>query len=76
MSAEKAGEIGNGVISSFQLTPIELTGLTGITKISAGGWFSLALRSDGPSGPGVYNDDGELAAAFVDARGRRWRTAS
>jgi hypothetical protein len=27
MSAEKAGEIGNGVTSSFQLTPIELTGL-------------------------------------------------
>ena len=41
------GQVGDGVTGGVRLTPVEVTGLTGVTKISAGGGFSLALRSDG-----------------------------
>jgi alpha-tubulin suppressor-like RCC1 family protein len=41
------GQVGIGVTGGIQLTPIQVPGLTGITKIAAGEWFSVALRSDG-----------------------------
>jgi alpha-tubulin suppressor-like RCC1 family protein len=46
-SANSAGQAGIGVTSPEQLAPVQVTGLTGVTKISAGSNFSLALRSDG-----------------------------
>ena len=45
--ANNFGQVGDGVFSSTQLTPVQVTGLTGVTKIAAGFDFSLALRSDG-----------------------------
>ncbi len=54
------GQMGNGVTSLHQLTPVEVAGLAGVTKISAGGDFSLALRSDGTVWAWGYNQDGEL----------------
>src|SRR6266516_1330400 len=44
--ANTGGQLGNGVISEAQLTPVQVTGLSGVTKIAAGGTFSLALRKD------------------------------
>lgn len=55
------GELGNGVtISVPQSTPGVVAGLTGVTKISAGNGFSLALRSDGTVWAWGFNGDGEL----------------
>src|SRR6266567_914256 len=54
------GQVGNGGIGGIQLTPVQVTGLTGVTKISAGGGFSLALRSDGTVWAWGFGLDGEL----------------
>jgi len=54
------GELGIGTTSTDQLTPVQVRGLTGVTKISAGGLFSLALRSDGTVWAWGDNAQGEL----------------
>jgi alpha-tubulin suppressor-like RCC1 family protein len=54
------GQVGDGVTGGARLTPVKVTGLTGVTKISAGGGFSLALRSDGTVWAWGFNGDGEL----------------
>jgi alpha-tubulin suppressor-like RCC1 family protein len=41
------GELGNGVIKAHELTPVAVSGLTGVTAISAGGQDSVALMSGG-----------------------------
>ncbi|HEY7145369.1 MAG TPA: chromosome condensation regulator RCC1 [Streptosporangiaceae bacterium] len=58
--ANDAGQLGNGVTSSAQLTPVQVTGLTGVTQIAAGSRFSLALRSDGTVWAWGANDSGQL----------------
>lgn len=59
--ANDHGQLGDGTFSSVpQLTPVQVTGLTSVTKISAGGSFSLALRSDGTVWAWGRNADGEL----------------
>jgi alpha-tubulin suppressor-like RCC1 family protein len=40
-----AGEIGNGTYSSTPSLPTEVTGLTGVTQVSAGMEFSLAVHN-------------------------------
>jgi alpha-tubulin suppressor-like RCC1 family protein len=42
-----AGELGRGTVTDHEVTPAPVSGLAGVTKISAGCGFSLALRSDG-----------------------------
>jgi alpha-tubulin suppressor-like RCC1 family protein len=54
------GQLGNGTTSTSQPTPTQVTGLTGVTKISAGGLFSLALLSNGTVWSWGYNAGGEL----------------
>jgi alpha-tubulin suppressor-like RCC1 family protein len=43
----RAGQLGPGTTSSHVVTPVKVTGLASVTKISAGGSFALALLSDG-----------------------------
>src|SRR5438874_1904574 len=43
----RAGQLGRGTTSNHEVTPARVTGLAGVTKISAGNDFSLALCSDG-----------------------------
>jgi len=57
---DRYGQLGDGANSSAQPTPVQVTGLTGVTKIAAGGLFSLALRSDGTVWAWGYNAVGEL----------------
>ncbi|MGE5286346.1 MAG: PASTA domain-containing protein [Micromonosporaceae bacterium] len=54
------GQLGTGATGNTQLTPVEVAGLTGVTKIAAGGFFSLALRSDGTVWAWGSNATGEL----------------
>ena len=57
---DRYGQLGDGANRSAQPTPVQVTGLTGVTKIAAGGLFSLALRSDGTVWAWGYNAVGEL----------------
>ena len=41
----EAGEIGNGIRSETPTLPAEVTGLTGVTQVSAGWYFSLAVHN-------------------------------
>jgi alpha-tubulin suppressor-like RCC1 family protein len=54
------GQLGHGTTSDRELAPVQVTGLAGVTKISAGGYFSLALRSDGTVWAWGYNLYGQL----------------
>lgn len=55
------GQVGNGVVSSMpQVTPVEVPGLTGITRIATGWKYSLALRSDGTVWAWGLGDLGEV----------------
>ena len=45
--ANMDGQIGNGMVAMQTLTPVQVTGLSGVTAISAGMLHSIALRSDG-----------------------------
>ena len=40
------GQLGNGTPSFLETSPVQVTGLTGITRVAAGSGFSVALRSD------------------------------
>jgi alpha-tubulin suppressor-like RCC1 family protein len=54
------GQLGNGTTADSQPTPLQVRGLTGVTKIAAGGNFNLALRSDGTVWAWGQNQVGEL----------------
>ena len=41
------GELGNGSTGSYSATPVQVTGLTGITQVSGKFRFALALKNDG-----------------------------
>jgi alpha-tubulin suppressor-like RCC1 family protein len=53
------GGLGDGGTTSTS-TPAQITSLSGITAISAGGWHSTALRNDGTVWTWGWNADGQL----------------
>jgi alpha-tubulin suppressor-like RCC1 family protein len=54
------GQLGNGTSGNAFLAPYPVTGLDAVTAIAGGGWFSLALRSDGSVWAWGSNSDGQL----------------
>lgn len=42
-----SGQIGNGNTGTDQTTPVQVSGLTNVVKITAGRFFSLAIKNDG-----------------------------
>lgn len=55
------GDLGTGTTATTAYSrPVQVPGLTGVTQISAGGNFVLALRSDGTVWAWGANDYGEL----------------
>jgi hypothetical protein len=56
----RAGQLGRGTTSNHEVTPARVTGLAGVTKISAGADFALALRSDGTVSAWGDNRRGQL----------------
>ena len=55
-----SGQLGRGTFSSHEFIPAQVTGLAGVTKISAGHDFALALRSDGTVRAWGDDFDGQL----------------
>ena len=54
------GQLGRGTITGVEVTAAPVNGLAGVTKISAGCEFSLALRSDGTVWAWGNNSAGQL----------------
>ena len=55
------GDLGNGTLTNSN-TPVEVSGLSGVTAIAAGEEHSLALKSDGTVWAWGDNGTGELGA--------------
>jgi alpha-tubulin suppressor-like RCC1 family protein len=54
------GQLGNGTITAFSNTPVQVTGLTDIIAIAGGAYHSLALKNNGEVWGWGYNGSGEL----------------
>ena len=54
------GQLGDGTITTNRLTPVQVSGLSGITAIAAGGEHSLALKQDGTVWAWGNNSFGQL----------------
>jgi hypothetical protein len=62
------GQLGNGSTPREQPTPVEVSGLTGVTAIAAGGRHALALLEDGTVvqwGGWYHNGQGQTLPAAV-----------
>ena len=63
-----AGRLGNGPGGGPGLSPVQVTGLAGVTRISAGGGHSLALRGDGTVWAWGDNGKGQLGDGTTTTR--------
>ncbi|WP_309889956.1 PKD domain-containing protein [Archangium sp.] len=57
--ANNLGQLGDGTTTQ-RLSPVQVSGLTGVTGLDAGEAHSLALRQDGTVWTWGYNTDGQL----------------
>lgn len=58
--ANKYGQIGNGTTTTPQTSPVQVTNLTGVIAIAAGGYHNLALKTDGTVWAWGRDDFGQL----------------
>ena len=70
--ANNSGQLGNGGTSPSN-TPVLVPGLSGVTQISAGPYYVLALKSDGTVWAWGANNDGSLGDGTTTTRPRPQR---
>ncbi|MEO5368135.1 MAG: Ig-like domain-containing protein, partial [Magnetococcus sp. WYHC-3] len=63
-----SGDIGDGGAPGNRLTPVQVSGLTGVTAIAAGSYHSLALKSDGSVWAWSLNNCGQLGDGTTTQR--------
>jgi alpha-tubulin suppressor-like RCC1 family protein len=68
------GGLGNGGTTSTS-TPAQVSSLSGITAISAGGWHSAALSNDGTVWTWGWNGDGQLGDGTTSDRTAPYQVA-
>ncbi len=61
------GQLGDDSSSTQRLVPWAVTGLTGVTGVSAGAYHSLAVKSNGTVWAWGRNDNGQLGLGFTTA---------
>ena len=64
------GQVGDGTKGTNKLTPVQVTGLTGVTRVSAGADHSMALTSAGVVWTWGQNNDGQLGDGTVTNRSK------
>ena len=62
------GQVGNGTSGANVLSPAQVRGPSGMTAVAAGGYSSLALKSDRTVWAWGYNGQGELGNGTSDER--------
>jgi uncharacterized repeat protein (TIGR01451 family) len=63
------GQLGDGQpFSTIMGLPVQVVGLTGVTAVSAGEHYSVALRNDGTVWTWGYNDNGQLGDGTTTER--------
>ncbi len=55
-----AGQLGDGTTTLYKSTPVQVSGLTGITSVAAGEYHSLFLKNDGSVWACGNNSSGQL----------------
>jgi alpha-tubulin suppressor-like RCC1 family protein len=55
-----AGELGNGSTGTSSAVPAQVNGITNVIAVSAGNFFSIAIKSDGTVWAWGHNDAGQL----------------
>lgn len=68
------GGLGNGGTTNTSI-PAQVSSLSGITAISAGGWHSTALRNDGSVWAWGWNGDGQLGDGTTSDRTAPYQVA-
>ena len=64
------GQVGDGTKANNQLTPVQVTGLTGVTRVSAGADHSMALTAAGAVWTWGHNNDGQLGDGTATNRAK------
>jgi alpha-tubulin suppressor-like RCC1 family protein len=68
--ANDYGQLGNGTVSECHHSPSQVSGLTNVVAVSAGGNHSLALKSDGTVWAWGRNELGQLGDGALDPVGK------
>ena len=73
--ADDYGQLGNGIKTGYELTPVQTTNLSGVISITAGYLCSHALKSDGTvwgwgDNAGAQLGDGTLTARLVPVQAK------
>ncbi len=66
--ANNAGQLGDGTSGTDRLTPVAVSSLTSVAGVSAGGSFSLAVKTDGTAWSWGTNTSGQLGTGTTTAR--------
>jgi len=61
------GQVGNGTTNAAQTVPVQVTNLTNVVAVAAGGWHSLALRADGTVWAWGRNNYGQAGNGTTNA---------
>ena len=62
------GRLEAGTINRLRNTPVQVQGLSSVVAIAAGGYHSLAVKSDGTVWPWGDNDSGQLGDGSTTTR--------
>ncbi len=62
------GQLGDGTRTGCRLTPVRVSGLTGVVSVAGGNWHSLALKNDGTVWAWGENIQGQLGDGTTTGR--------
>jgi alpha-tubulin suppressor-like RCC1 family protein len=62
------GQLGQGIVGGTINTPTQITGITNVSKVSGGNYFSMALKTDGTVWMWGKNDGGVLGRGYISSQ--------